>query len=280
MLDKQFKVLTAQYRQGFKTKSDFLRLKTQVQKAEIDRVGAENSIHQSEANLQKLLGVSESEAGTVSFAPLRLDVSKPVELSSPTQLPALSGTYEFQSSRLQRDSNRETVSLTRRNYWPQLSVTGGVSYLNQNYLNSPAPFSAGNQLSWNALLTLQYNLWDWGTRRRDLEIAELNEGVQDDSLDQGVLEVRAQLTGLMAELGRASRNFALSRELLELEQESSQNLELQYREGKVTYLDLITELNNLLDARVQYFTSYFDVLGGTVRYRYFEGKAYESVVQK
>ncbi len=38
MLGKQFEMLSSQYQQGFKIRADYLRLKTQVQQAEIDSI--------------------------------------------------------------------------------------------------------------------------------------------------------------------------------------------------------------------------------------------------
>lgn len=110
-----------------------------------------------------------------------------------------------------------------------------------------------------------------------MQIAEYNRDIQADTLQQGLLETHAQITSMMVDLSRLRYQLKLSEELLSLEEESNQNLESQYRQGKVAYLDLITGLKNLLDAKVQFYTSYFDVLQGIAKYRYFEGKIYEAV---
>ena len=86
--------------------------------------------------------------------------------------------------------------------------------------------------------------------------------------------------GIMADISRISRNYKLSQELLSLEEESNRNLEVQYHEGKVTYLDLITSLNNLLDAKVQFYTSYFEALQTIAKYRFYEGNIYGTLVEK
>ncbi|MGK5085860.1 TolC family protein [Bdellovibrionota bacterium FG-1] len=169
------------------------------------------------------------------------------------------------------------MTFAKRNYLPRVSLTSELTYSNSNYLNSSTPFNATNQLSWNALLTFQYNLWDWGIKRHDVQIAEYNRDIQADTLQQGLLETHAQITSMMVDLSRLRYQLKLSEELLSLEEESNQNLESQYRQGKVAYLDLITGLKNLLDAKVQFYTSYFDVLQGIAKYRYFEGKIYEAV---
>jgi outer membrane protein len=278
LLARQFKTMDGQYRQGFKTKGDFMRLKTQVQRAEIDQITAENTVQQAVAELQKLLGVRIGDAEPPLFAALVVKPEQRLEAQFPTGRPDSRSFYDFRIRGLQDELNGKTVELARRRYLPQLSLTSGVAYSNQSFLNSQTPFAAGHQLSWNALVTLQYNIWDWGTRRRDVEVADLNRGIQANTLDQGLLEVNARITALMADLTRISRSYQLSQELMALEAQSNQDLQSQYREGKATYLDLITSLNSLLDARVQFYTSYFDSLRAIAQYRYFEGKIYESLV--
>ena len=129
-------------------------------------------------------------------------------------------------------------------------------------------------------MTVQYNFWDWGTRSRSVQVSEYNRDIQQNGLHQGLLDIGAQITNLMVDLSRIKRNYKLSRELLDLEQESNHNVESQYREGKVTYLDLITSLNSLLDAKVQYYTAHFDALQGIAKHQYFEGKIYEALAGK
>ena len=284
VLEKQFRTLTSQYQQGFKTKADYLRLKTQVQRAEIDRITAENSIELASAELQRLLGAGYGSPSHPSFQPISIQLDAQsndrLEDSFPEKPPAFEDLYDSRITRLQEEVNGKAVTLARRNYWPQVSLTSGVTYSNSNYLNSGTPFTATHQLSWNALVTVQYNFWDWGTRSRSVQVSEYNRDIQQNGLHQGLLDIGAQITNLMVDLSRIKRNYKLSRELLDLEQESNHNVESQYREGKVTYLDLITSLNSLLDAKVQYYTAHFDALQGIAKHQYFEGKIYEALAGK
>ena len=280
ILEKQFKTLSNQYQQGFKTKSDYLRLKTQVQRAEIDRVTAENAIALSVAELRRLLGVSYESLDPPSFAPLPVDSAQKIETQVPQKPPKMENSYNYRIAKIQGEVNGKSVSLAERKFWPQVSFSSGITYLNQNYLNSPTSFTTNHQLSWNALVTLQFNFWDWGTRRRDIVIAEYNRDIQENSLNQGLLDVNAKMIGVMAEFSRISRNYKLSHELLTLEEESYRNLELQYREGKLTYLDLITGLTSFLDAKVQFFTAYFDSLQAISKYKFYEGRLYETITEK
>jgi outer membrane protein len=286
-LQKQFQTLQSQYHQGFKTKSDFLRLKAQVQRAELERINAQNNIQIALIELQRLMGVgipkerSNLTPSEISgFSPLVATRGQKNSELFPGTKPALAGTYDYRTQQLQNEVNEKTVTFAEREYWPRIQVTGMATYSNLNYVNSGLPFTATNQLSWNALLTLQYNFWDWGIRRRNVEIARYNRDILDNTVTQLVLDANSAINNLMIELFRVQKTYGLTRELLELEEESYQNLEGQYREGKVAYLDLITGLDTLLDAKVQFYTSYFDALKNFAKYKFYEGTLYEALIEK
>ena len=279
VLDKQFETLKGQYYQGFKTKSDFLRLKTQVQRAELDRISSENDIVLSQTNLRKLIGVQI--AGTdrpVLFDPENLEQEPLPVTSFPKEAPKVQSFYDSKIAEIQEEINGQTVDLVRRQFLPRLNLAAGMTYSNQNFVNGQSDFMAGNQLSWNVLATIQYNLWDWGTRRRDIDVAVHNEEIQRNSLRQNLLEVNSQIQAVMAELARGQRSLKLSRELLEMETESNQTLEAQYREGKVSYLDLVTSLDNFLNAKISLYSSHFGALQSLVKYYYYEGTLYERLM--
>jgi outer membrane protein TolC len=280
LLEKQFDLLSSQYQQGFKTRADFLRLKTQVQQAEIDRIEAEDALTQSGTKLRQILGINLKQDTTYSFTPVSVAWNEKFDVLKEIHQPSLDQFYDTRIAKLQNDINEKSVDLVRRNYYPQVDLTTGANYNNQSYLNSTEPFSAGHQLSWDALITVQYNLWDWGIRKRAVQIAEGTRDMQADTITLGLQQDQQDLEGMMGNFAKIKRNFRLSRELLGMQEESNSLLEAQYREGKVTYLDLITSLNGLLNSKIQFCTSYFDVLRSLAKYDYYKGQIYDSLLKK
>lgn len=269
-LHKQFSTLSHQYKQGLKTKLDFLRFKAQLQRTEIDVLHALKDQASSSVALQRLLGRGEEEA-PLSFIPVEVSHPQKEEALFPKDVPALEQVYDYKLAQIQGEINNSEVRLAVRRYWPQVFLTGGVNYSNFNYVNSVSPFAAGSQLSWTLLLTLEYNFWDWGVRRRDMRIAEINRNVLQNDLSLNLLQVGADLRTLGVTSERLKGDYLLSKELLSFENENYLNLALQYQEGKVTFLDLITSLNNLLDAKIQFMTSYFRALQNLAQYQYYKG---------
>jgi outer membrane protein TolC len=64
-----------------------------------------------------------------------------------------------------------------------------------------------------------------------------------------------------------------------MEEESNRLVEQQYNDGKVTYLDLITSLNELLNAKVQFYSAYYEALLNVAKYDYYKGTIYESLAR-
>jgi outer membrane protein TolC len=277
ILDKQFAMLSNQYQQGLKPRLDFLRFKTQVQRAQIDKTSAEKALEQSSAQLKKLLGVDLKQDTLLTFSPLPILPKLKISKTLPSQAPALSDFYDSKTAQLQKENSEANVTFAVRKYWPQLQLGGGVTYSNLNFANSPQSFGQTAQLSYTALITLQYNLWDWGIRRRDIQIAENHRDVQINDLNLGLMDVRFKIETLMIDISRVRETYILNQELLSSEEENYRNIEVQYREGKVNYLDLITSLNNLLGARTQFYSAYFEALQVLAKYYFYEGSIYEKL---
>jgi outer membrane protein TolC len=279
----QFTAVAAQYRQGMKTRQDYLRFKTQVGRAQIEALNAENAITTAREELRRLIGAplpsSAGNAAAPDFNPVRpehLDVARAV----PQAAPSFEKNYQYRAAQLQYRINDLNETFAHRKYWPQVAVSAGGVYDNSGFVGSGQPFNTNNLVGWNAQLTLTYNIWDWGIRRRDVEIAEQNRGISDDAQGTALLQLNAGIRELMVELGRLRDNYKLTEEVLQLSEESYAFLNEQYRLGKIAYLDLITALGDLLDARVAFHTAYFDILRNVAQYRYYEGTLYDSIVEE
>ena len=276
ILGKQFSSVSSQYRQGMKTRQDFLRFKTQVQRADLDHMSSENDIRVGISELRRLLGIPVESAENPEFVavdPVPFDPKTGV----PSAVPSIDKVYTYRANILQKKANELNVDFSRRLYLPQLAITGGSTYDNNGYVGNGTAFSATNTLSWTGQLVLTYNIWDWGTRARNVEIAEHTRASQDDDLIKTNLTLRQSIENMMLQLRLLQESYKLNVELLELSQQSYDFLEEEYRRGHIAYLDIITGLNDLLDAKTKYLTSYYSLLQSLAQYRYYEGTLYETV---
>ncbi|HAR42744.1 MAG TPA: hypothetical protein DCS07_08980 [Bdellovibrionales bacterium] len=274
-IQKQFTKLEHEYRQGFKTKQDYLRLKAQSQRAVLDLVSAKSRREQSAISLRKLLGMMPDERPTLEFQP-QTPGAKPLLTESS---PNLKNTYLYRMQELENQISDKTADLSRRNYWPQAFLTSGVNYQYRDYLRAPTGYASGST-NWNVMLTLQYNFWDWGIRKRNVLIAEDKTANDRQGRKAELIQQQASIMALAEEMQRLNESFTLQQELLVMEEESYSRLSNDYRDGKISYLDLVSGMDNMFRARVNYYTLYFSLLEREAEYRTYEGTLYETLARQ
>lgn len=276
ILDRLYRTILNQYRQGLKTHQDYLRFEIQAQRAEIDVALAETDLARALNALMKSVG---TVSGPIQVAALQIDPA--IVLADQVVVDPLDieHTFEFRSSLLESSIADQATKLARARYWPQFFLTSEVAYGDSDYLG-PRPSSqtsTGGAFSWNALLTVRYNLWDWGTRKRSVLIAESNRLIRANEIQRELNTVRERSSNLKVNVPVLKSSFQLNRKLLKLEQDSYRLLELDYRNGKIPYIDLITGLTNLLDSRVRLFRSTYELLSNQAEMLYFKGTLYETL---
>ena len=119
------------------------------------------------------------------------------------------------------------VALAKSNYYPTISANGG---LNENWWrqkNEGQPEITGDYLAFSGNLTLSYNLFNGGNRRRAVQIAKINKEIGE--IDQQSLE--HQLTNQLLSLYEF---YELRKELLAVavEAHKAAELNLQISEEK------------------------------------------------
>ncbi len=278
-INKQYQAVSNQYRQGIKTRKDYLRFKTELRRSEIEVQNSYTTLEKSRLELMRLIGIElNAQARPLEFVPVDINL-KTVE-GVPAETPDLHKHYHFRIAELQKQILENDVSIVRRQYWPELFLTAGAAYHTGDYLGPGTQQTRNDLTSWNALLILKFNLWDWGVRKRNISIAEAKRTQSENTVKAELNSFAVENEKMMLELKQSSRNFSLATELLDLETKSYGLLDSEYRNGKLSYLDIIVGLRDLLNAKIQMYTSYFELRGQLLKYRYHEGRLYESLFEK
>ena len=243
--------MEALYRQGIKTRKDYLRFTSERRRNEIDMVNAEIAIERSGVEIKRLLGMVTSPMDIDSertFAPLEVQtvLADPV----PTAAPDISKHFRVQMVDLQLEVLKNNIAVAERKFWPQLYLNAAANTIGSDYLGVGRSFAGFSGTNWSVLATLKLNLMDWGIRRKDIEIASQDKIIQEGQLRDSLNTFVADNKKLMMNLHQSHSNYKLSRELLEIETKTYELLKSEYHNGKVTYLDLIVGLRDLLAARI------------------------------
>lgn len=278
LLRRQFNVLDAQYKQGLKTKRDVLRIETEIKRLEMDILGRD---HEVDLNFQKLAShVGMTQKDLESYK-IEGEEAKPYGIigSDAEELKASNHLRAKIFERLEEEKSQETA-FARLDYWPKLTFESEVKYHNRDYIDATARWEENQVWSWSALLVLRYNLWDFGVRRRDLQIATIKQSYLVEDNRQKLFDLTNELREVYLRLREFREHVKTTRELLVLEQQSYSILEAEYRNGRTSYLDLITNLNSLIDARSKFMSSYFGFKKQQVVYSFHKGDLYEHLKQK
>jgi len=271
LITRQFELVSKLFHQGLRTKKDYLGFKAELGRAEIDLLTTRNSIEKAKTELGRLTaadGPSAFATGDTALDPSTI----------PVRAPDITAHYEYRAASLSRHISDLETSLVSRKRWPEVFLNSGASYKIQDYLGPSG--AANGATSWNALLALKYNIWDWGTRSRDTSVALEKKAIQDNELDARILAARTESARIMLDLAQLKEHYHLSDELLRLVESNFELIEKEYRQGRVTYIDFVTELKNLASARSSFYTVLFDLKGQLAQYRYQEGTLYETLTKK
>jgi outer membrane protein TolC len=282
-LQNQLKTVEAQYRQGMRTRRDYLRFKTQYQRSEIAHVTAQQELKATEVELLRLLGAPREEielgkSEKLAFQPLREERKRP---EFPEKPPRLDEHFEMRIARLSQRANDVQVGLARRRWLPNLNLRGDATVGIGSTLAglAPGPFQANPGFQWSVGVQLTYNLWDWGILRSEWQQAELQRDQGNLGLERTLQQTASEIQNLQLDFARLQKNFDLSLELLRVEEETYEALNSEYRLGRVSFLDLITALNDVLGARISYASAYFSVLETLAQHHYHQGDLYETLTR-
>ena len=276
LLVKQLRQLDAMYHQGLKTQREFLRLQSEVQRAAVDERASQTAVLTAEVELRRTIGASTAE-GPLEFAAIAEASALKEQLTFPTVTPSVARSFEARLAKLEDYSAGQRIELARRKNLPQLTLSSAAGYQNPDYLGFQGSPRAQDYLSWNLTLGVTYNLWDSGTRRNDIAIAATQQAVVREDGKDKLDSVEADIARLMDTLTNLKDTWQLNRQLIALEQDNLTNIEQDYREGKVGYLDLVSGLNAVLSAKVNFYTTYFSTLQALAEYRYHEGTIFDAV---
>lgn len=275
VLKLQVELVKESYRQGVKTRKDYLRFQTQLNRSDIELLSATNNLQKADLALRRLLGVPLDSTERFDFT---VDESRPVV---PRQTDfKLDAHRDFRLAELHRRVSDLNSELARRKLWPELGLVAGANYGASDYMGTGIPPHENDKFGWSALVTLKYNILDWGVRRRNSEIAAHRAFIRSNELEGELLGLREELNVLQVDLRKLQDGFHLSEDLFKLERANLSLITNEYRQGKVQYLDYITSLQNFASAKSTYYNSLFDLKRGVLARRYHEGTIHEALQGK
>ena len=264
-LRQQFRTIEGRYRQGMSSNRDFLRIKVQLQRAEISLQTQEISIEESGTALRLAIG----ESRDVGFVPLSEDANSLDGMRFPDVMPE--ETFDYRIARMQDEVSDLKFGSAVRADLPRLTLKGSYSYDVPEYLGPRVPGQDDPYWNFTGLIVLDYTLFDWGIRHHNIEIADNQKQIEMDVQKTIRLSAAQALNRLKKQVQLYLNSYRESRSILKNEEEAYESLNRGYREGKVTYLDLITALDDLYSSRTQNIGLQYALLKARADVAFYQG---------
>lgn len=270
-LKMQYKSIESRYRQGLQSNRDYLRIQAQIQSSEISLLNQQLQLNSAITGLRSLIG----EFGQPEFVAIDPTREKGFPVISIQGLDP-QASFEFRIASLQNEAADLRYTSVSRSRLPTVSLKGSFDYVAPQYLGT-GKTGTNTDPYWNlqALLVIEYRLWDWGSRERQVEIADNSKNIEYNS--QAIIKLNTQKNieeiKLRAQLLQDS--FKANQQMLKASQSAYQNLNTAYLEGKVSYLELITSLSDLYSARQQDLNLRMNILKLKAELAYYQGNVDE-----
>ena len=258
-LQRSLKDAKARYDAGIVDKTDYKQAEILLNNSVVSRKQAVEAIKSKSAYLKELMGLSGAQPLALRYDTLQLMRDAAVDTTVALE-PA--NRIEIQQLQTQKVLQEAQISYYRWGFLPSLSAFGNYNAVFQN--NNFGDLYSQRFPNSYAGLQLSLPIFQGGRRLQNLR----RERLTDQRLDQDILAARNRINtefeqalatykSYYTDYLIGQRNLALSKEVYSV-------VNLQYREGIKTYLDVIVAQTTLRTAQLNYYSALFQVLSSKV----------------
>lgn len=248
-----------QYDAGVADKTDFKRATIALNNAKASKTANEEILKAKQEYLKSLMGYPVEAPIDLNYDSVALEQS----ITAPAdENPELKNRIEFQLLSTQIKLQEANLKYNKWAYLPNVSLNGAynLNYLNNEFsklynVNYPASFAA---------ITLGFPIFQGGKRKSAIDAAEWQ--LERTKLDLLSLKnsVNAAYSQAIATYKSTYTNYLALKENLDLAREVYDVIQLQYRNGIKTYLEVINAETDLRTATINYYTALYNVLASKV----------------
>jgi outer membrane protein TolC len=261
LLESQFDLVRRQFRQGRKTQRDYQLLEAELERGRLGVESVENELFAAYRQLETAVGASETSVDLSALELISVErilalkgwVDSEVEFSPESQ------SLELASLKLEVEDRNLALTQVRRQYWPSLSLSASAAYGSSSFLGPGAgAWSERDGTNLGVVLQLNWTLWDFGGVPSRVAQARVDKTLEEVRYEQKKLELVNEHRTLSQNVARQSRVLEVQKRIRDLERRSFRDIEREYREGRSSYLDLITGLERDVQAELNFENEAYD----------------------
>jgi len=258
-LERSLRDAQNQYESGVTDKIDYKRAMISLNNTKATRKSNEDILKGKLEYLTSLMGYPADKELKISYDSLQMEREILIDT---LQNPDITSRIEYQLLVTQRRLQESNVSYNKMSYLPTIAANGAynLNYQNNrfgdlyfnNYPNSFAAVTLTLPLFQGGKRKYNINSAEWQLKRTDLDITNLKLNVNSEYAN-----ALGYYKGSLANLLAQKENVDLAREVYDV-------LQLQYKSGIKTYLEVITSETDLRLARINYYNALYQVLANKI----------------
>lgn len=255
-----------QYKAGIVDNTGYKQATINLNNSKAQKQGLESALPSYYALLKLYMNYPAEKDFTVHY-----DSTQLVELAhiDTTQGVDYQQRIEFKSLTTNKRLLEANLKYEKWSYLPTVSVFANY---NMNYFNSKFSGLYSNNLPQSyAGIQVAMPLFQGGKRRENIKVAQYNLERNQWDFQNLKNSVNQQYQTALATYKQDLETYLATKENVQLAQEVYNTVELQYRAGVKTYLDVITAETTLLTSRINYTNSLFKLLSDKVDVQKAEG---------
>jgi len=258
-IERSLKDATNQYKAGIADKIDYKRATISLNNIKALKKNNEEQVKAKTEYLKALIGYPDTASLNIRYDSLAME--KEIDIDT-TQDADYTNRIEYKILQTQRNLLRSNIDYYKWSYLPSVAANGAY---NLNFQNDRFTKLYGtNYPNSFAAITLAWPIFQGGKRRANLKTAVLQLKRSDADITSLKNNVNAQYAQAIASYKGSLENYYALRENVALAREVYDVIQLQYRAGIKTYLEVVTAETDLRTAQINYYNALYQVLAGKV----------------
>jgi len=258
-LRRSLKDAYSRYQAGVVDKTDYKQATIALNNSLASQKQIQEAINSKTALLKQIMGFNPERQLTLSYDSARLQGEAVIDTN---QVLNYSNRIEYQLLQTQKNLLNLNVSYYKWGWLPSLSAVGGYSlaYFNDTFskmYNDAYPTSFAG-------LSLSIPIFTGGKRLQNLAKARLQVERSDLDLVNSRNTINTEYTQALANYKSNYYNWQTLNENVTLAKDVYKVVDLQYREGVKTYLDVIVSQADLRTAELNYYNALFQLLSSKI----------------
>ncbi|HPH84146.1 MAG TPA: TolC family protein [Ferruginibacter sp.] len=248
-----------QYKAGVADKVDYKRTTITLNNVKAARTSGEALLQAKKEYLKYLMGYPDSASLDIAFDSARLET----EIQFDTlQQADYKSRIEYRILETQQKLQEASYRYEKNAYLPSVSLN---SAYNLNFLNDQfAKLYNTNFPSSFAALSLSIPIYQGGKRKAKIQVAAFQLKRTNKDLESLQLQVRTQYANALAAYKVNLANYQALRENVQLANEVYEVVQLQYKSGIKTYLEVIASETDLRTSQINYFNALYQLLASKI----------------